>query len=64
MRTKLIKVTEWTWVNPIHIVKIRDISGKGAFANTRIHLVDGEKVDSELTADEFITIINEEGGEK
>lgn len=64
MKTRLIKVTEWTWVNPIHIVKIRDISGKGTFANTRIHLANGDKVDSELTADELITIINKEGGEK
>lgn len=64
MKTRLIKLTEWTWVNPTYIVKIRDISGKGTFANTRIHLSDGDKVDSELTSEELLAIINEEGGEK
>ena len=58
MNTRLIKVTEWTWVNPAHIVKIRDISGKGTFANTRIHLADGDRVDSELTAEELLSILD------
>ena len=64
MNTRFIKLTEWSWVNPIHIVKISDISGDRTFANTRIYLVNGDKVDSELTAEELLSILNEEGGEK
>lgn len=64
MKTRLIKVTEWTWVNPTYIVKIRDISGKGTSAKVRIHLADGDKVDSELTAEELLKILGKEGGEE